>query len=146
MSQSAEALGLPLVFQFGGKSYQLAPIDHLEVIALYETYLEEQAWRALQRARKFLNAQEYEEQEDGLRRDLVTGVFSYSSKHWLQSLKNLANLKHLAWLMASYYDRDLRREDVEPWFRDAAKMKELVGLLFAGKVDPNEPAPAPRPA
>lgn len=146
MSEATEALGIPASIVLGGKTYRFAPMDTVEVVANYECYLEEQAWLALERAKKHLTAQDYKEQGDGIRRDVVTGIFGYGSPYWFQTLQCLAHQKKLLHLMATFHDRDVTMQDIEAFYKDPAVMKELARKVFGAGPSPNAPPPATAPA
>lgn len=140
MSESNEALGLPEIIQWKGKPYFLSPMDHAEVVAAYESHLEGEAWKTIERARakKWLSSQSYEDQSDGIRRDIVAGVYSYGSRTWLDSIKCLANQKQLLHLMLTHPEgqRDLPLSMVDEMYADPKKLEQILKVAFKG-ADPN---------
>jgi len=134
-----EALNNSFLLQVNGRAHKLAYPDVIEVVAAYESYLEEQAWAALARAkaRKYLDREEYERQAEGVRRDLVAGVWTYQSRCWLESIQSRPHLKKLVHLMGLFFDPEFSMEVVEDVFRNNDKLVELVQKAFRGIVDPN---------
>ena len=149
MSEAADALGMLPIVQWKGKPCFIAPMDQVEVVAAYESYLEKQAWLTIERAKakKWLSLESYEEQADGIRRDIVAGVYAYGSRAWAQSLRCLPHQKQLIYLMLTYPEgqRDLPMSVVDEMYADSQTLAELLRVAFKGS-DPNGPAPAPHDA
>lgn len=150
MSESADAVGLPAIVQWEGKPYYVSPMDHVEVVAAYESYLEDQAWQAIRRAKAkgYLSAEDYQEQADGIRRDIVSGVYSYGSKAWLDSIRCMQHQKQLLWLMLTHPEgqRDIPISLVDAMYAKPEKLADILRVAFKG-TDPNAAAPAaPAPA
>lgn len=143
MPDGADALGLPVSLEFEGKTYQFAPMDNLEVVANFETYLEQQAWAAVLRAERWLPPEKFAEQMDGVRRDAVAGVFNYGTAGWKQAVQSAYHQKHLVWLMLTQVkeQRHAEKAVVDRLFKDGAKLREL--MVKFGWTDPNAQAPPP---
>lgn len=138
---AADAMGDGFIFQFEGRTHQFAPKDNVEVVGSYECYLEEQAWRALERAARHLSPKDYQDQADGIRRDVVSGVFGYGSRYWVESVRNMGHQKRLAVLMAQFHDKQFDPAIIDRVYKDAVKVRELVAKMF--DIDPNALTPHP---
>jgi hypothetical protein len=140
MPDGADALGLPVKLEFEGRVYEFAPMDNLEVVANFETYMEEQAWRAVLRAERWLPPEKFAEQMEGVRRDAAAGVFNYGTPGWKSAIQSVYHQKHLVWVMLTQIkeQRHTEKAVVDRLFKDGDKLRELMTKF--GWTDPNAPA------
>ncbi len=107
MSEAANVLGLGFSITFKGATYRFVPMDNIETVSLYETYLEDWAFESLRRRKPKMTVQEYKDQSAGIRHDMVADAYAYGGPIWAQSLQSVRHQKHLLWLMGVKLTPDL---------------------------------------
>src|SRR4051794_18659652 len=70
------------------RAYKLAPVDLVEVAGAWETWLEDQAWEALERSAKRWTPAEYERRKDALVEKIAAGDFGVYSEASISAQKN----------------------------------------------------------
>lgn len=82
MSEFSEGGAQPQIVQYGGKVYRLAPQDTLDVVALWEGWLEEQAFAALERQAKRAKwiPPQQEAKEQALLERITAGAYGFFSQ------------------------------------------------------------------
>lgn len=118
MPQSANALALPFEFEFEGKTYKFASMRNLEVIALYECHLEDMAWKAVARSRKFVDDELFDKIVEKTQAEVAAGGYAHGTKGYQKSLQNNENLKHMIYLMGVKQDPSFDRDVVERMDKD----------------------------
>ncbi|MGH8358118.1 MAG: hypothetical protein ACRESF_11550, partial [Pseudomonas sp.] len=78
MSELRRVLAMEGSFDWEGRTYKLAALSY-EALSLWEEYLEGNALRSLERARRVLSQEAYGEYAAGIRRDLAARVYGYLS-------------------------------------------------------------------
>lgn len=120
MAQLAQALGIGPEFTFEGTVYRLKPLTPVH-LAMFETWLERQAWEALKRAAPALSAQEFEDGLARIAKDIATGVYGCGGEAFARAAGSLSGVKRLALLSL----RDNHPEADE----------ELVDRIFEKQLD-----------
>jgi hypothetical protein len=79
MGQISQLLEVEESLVHDGKTYKLAPLT-LEMQAQFEQWLEDRAWKSLERQRSGLSAQEYEVRAGKLQRDIAADLYGFFSE------------------------------------------------------------------
>lgn len=116
MGQISQALGLGSQFEFGGKTYTIAPWGY-EIQGLFERYLEAEAVKAARRMAQYLSDEEKRQLLADVNRDIASGVYTFGSD--LVSKAIFGSLQHFEQLL--YLCLRPNHPDVTP-----AVVKEIV--------------------
>jgi hypothetical protein len=145
MSESAGVLGIGFSITYQGRTWKFVPMDNLETVALYETYLEDWAFESLRRRRPKMTPQEYREQSEGVRHDMVADAYAYGGKVWAESMQSRRHQKHLLWLMGVKQCPDLTPEVIDAMWEDPG-VRDEINAKLTGVTDPNAPSAPGAPA
>lgn len=142
MSEIAATLGLPAIFTFAGKDYQIAART-FEVEGLFSVWLESQALQAIQRHREILGPAGVAMQMDGWRRDCAGHAYDWDSLECWQARGSVPGRKYLASLQLCKGGITLMeaRDLVERVWEDAEAVKILEETMERANADPNRARP-----
>lgn len=135
MSSVSEAIGKGLTVEHGGRSYDLAPVDHVDVIAGYQDHLRHRSLQEVDAARRLMGPLAGTMAMDAHHRLGVAGQFDFGSELWLDSINTQVNQKALVFLALRAKDRSVTKTLAEQIYRDCTD--QLVRLIWG------EAAPAP---
>lgn len=139
MSETANALGVPAVFEFEGAEYKVGPRS-LRVEAMLERRLQDRALREVQAMREHLRPDEYRMMLDGVRRDAASRVYSWGSESCIQFLITLEGAKELAFLQlcdSNQGDARVDRALIDRVWEDPAAFERLTAKFEEADADPN---------
>lgn len=128
-------------FDFRGTVYRFAPFDTVEVVAKFEGWILEQAWHHLRRSKDFLDRTEYQEQVEGMRRDITAGLYTWGGPIRERVLHTAAGQKQLVLYMLQAEQPNVTMPLVETIWKDLAAAERIVGLMLE-TADPNAKPPA----
>lgn len=144
MGETARALGLSSVLEFEGKKYKVGPGVRFEVQAAFEQWLEGRAKAAVNRMRRGMSPEEYQEARNQLVADIAAGTYSYGSPSSVKAISVPLGQKEMLYLILAAEKQDegceVTRELVDRIFEQA--MDEVLALLQEMNTDPNLTAPA----
>lgn len=128
MAEAMKALGAGGDFEFRGKRYYLHPFD-LDSVAMFEAWLEGQAWDSAERWRHKVSEEVYQRRLDAVARLVASQRFRYGGQVAADAAASVAGMRQILYLMLA---RDSRNEDVtealvgEMWGEAEAKLRALV--------------------
>lgn len=126
MAELAQALGVGPEFVYEGKAYRLKPLT-LVHYAMFESWLERQAWEALKRARPTLSAQEHEDALSRVTKDIASGAYGYGGDAFAKAVHSLAGMKRLALLSLRDEHPEVGEEFVDRLFEH--QLSEITRLM-----------------
>lgn len=143
MGQIAKALGLGSEFEFQGQTYRLSPWS-FKIQSEFELYLEGQAVKAVHRMRPHLSDEEYREQLDSVRRDIVRGEYTFGSESVAKAYTATPHMKYLLFLMLRDNHPDIKKDLVDQIVEE--RFEEAIAAMALANADPTTSPAAPTPA
>jgi hypothetical protein len=143
MAEAARALGIGPEVEFRGRKYRLTPWT-LEMTALFEAWLEQRAWDAVERAKGAVPEDVYQRRLDTVTRLIAAGHFAFGSAAAAEAGRSLPGMKYSTYLQLKAAGGDVTERLVEDLF--AEKQAESLAKLGAANAPADPPTPAPPPA
>lgn len=151
MAPSSAALGIPVPWEFRGRTYEVHPRD-LEMECRFTVWLESRALDAIRRhspqpgqaeGTGILTYGEYLQQMEGWRQECAAGVYDYGRAVALLALSDPLGpaYKHLAWLSLSRGDERITPDLVEQAWKEPAARDQLLLAMARANTDPNRRTP-----
>lgn len=142
MAEAAKALGLPTPFEYKGKTYLLSPAT-IEVMSMFEVWLEQQAWNRVERTKSRCDPETYRERHDAVTRFIMSGGLAAGSMEAAKAANTVEGQKYDLYLrlMAcpENKDKDISESLAsEMW---EAQMQEIMARKTAMDHVPNSEAP-----
>lgn len=139
MGEAAQATGAPRPVRYNGETYQLAPLS-IPDLGLFEVWLEDRAYRKVERQRDRLDPVTYQERIDAVTRAVGADQFAYGSEAYGEAVRSEAGARHLFYLALRLNHPDMTEElAAKIWDSDVAAN---AAKTKAQNADPNSPAPA----
>jgi hypothetical protein len=135
-----DALGAPWLCTWEGKEYTLAPPDRQDIKAQFEGWLEDNAWRDYERAKKKISGECWAEYSNGFRQQMAGKAFSWGGVCWMSAITSEPGQKRLTFLMLQAYDATATEELALKFFQ-ANYQRVLAEIQKGMGQDPNATAP-----
>ncbi len=100
MAETARVFGTPGVVEHKGVKYKQSPITN-DMWGLWEVWLEERAWRRVQRTKAKCSPQEYQERLDTIGRLVASEAFAWNGPLSVKAMDAEAGQCYLAFLALS---------------------------------------------
>lgn len=117
----SEAIGRCTTIEHGGRTYDLAPVDHVEVIAGYEDHLRLKSLGEVDAARRLMGPLAGEMAMDAHQRLGASGQFDFGSDLWVDSINSPVNQKALLFLALRAKDKVVSKAVSAQIYRDCPK-------------------------
>ena len=147
MGHMAQALAMEETIDHNGKTWKLSPIT-AEIMAMWESYLENRAWEVLQGRRGKIDPLEYQAKEDRLLGCIAAGDYSFWSEPSLRAQRRLGGPAYKYWIMIRLRAVN-NPDDITDALVDEMIEQQAEKLAFALRrmdtPDPNLPTPAANP-
>lgn len=135
MSVLAATLGLPVDFDHGGKTYKVSPVD-VEIVGLFETWLEGRALAAIQRhapdpasperaSPGRLLPGEWMAHQEVWQRDVACGMYEWESPAAISARYSTAGQKYLAFLQLARQSKGVTLQLVDAIWKDPEALQRL---------------------
>ncbi len=145
MGAYAKALGSSSEIEHKGQTYKVGPATQ-DVKAMFEAWMEKQAFDALRaaKAKGNLSDDEYREERTALLRDIGSKKLTFHSAYMAGVMATLDGQKAFCLLMIKQNHPDVSMQLVDSIFEE--KLDEIIDSIDAHMADdPNGQAPASKP-
>jgi hypothetical protein len=132
----ADQLGTPEEVSFGGRTYQLVPADHVDVVRRFERHLIRQAQRIADEMRPDASDPEEADDRDLYRRwksladdtqaRITTGYFAFGNAGYVDGSATQGGFLELVYLCLRVHSPEVTRPLVRDWFEDDDASAALV--------------------
>lgn len=139
MAEAARVFGRGGSVEHKGKRYEVAPLD-LDMLAAFEVWLEDNAWRRVERSRGRVSEAVYQERHDRVTAQIGSGVYAFDGASARRAAATTAGKKYLFYLMLSRANREVNEELACEIFEADAVAAQA--RMDAGSPGPNAEAPA----
>lgn len=140
MAEAAKAVGAPRPIRFRSKQYPLAPYS-IEMIGLFEAWMEDRAFRAAERSKASLPSDVYRERVEAVVRQIAAGELAFGSKAFVLASQSLAGIKYSVLLQlqaGSPNSPEIDEKFVDELFRE--EQDQILSVMQAvNAVDPTVP-------
>lgn len=109
--------------------YDLAPMDHVQVIADFEAHLRGRALQEVDKTRQLMGPLAGDVAMRAYLDNATAGVYDFASPFWLESIRSPAHQKAILWFCLRAKDRTVTRQLAEQIYKDCG---EQVERLFYG--------------
>jgi hypothetical protein len=122
----ADALAVPLTVEFNGHTWKFASPLNLEVMALFERYLQDRAWETALAAPPAARSAVLE----STGRDIAMGQYDYYSEAFNKALHSEKHTRHLCKIMINVADPKFEHTAEEFEKLLAARGKQVIAWLI----------------
>ncbi|MGE3804152.1 MAG: hypothetical protein AB7K24_05720 [Gemmataceae bacterium] len=143
MGDAARALSKGPTIEMDGRSYTLTPFN-LDMIAMFEAWLEDQAYARVERCRGQIPDDEYQRRLRTVTELVGSMAFSFGSEAYSKAMESLPGKKQMLWLMLTANDRTITRAQIDSLFADNLELAlgKLQAAIHAPKAA-GEASPSP---
>jgi hypothetical protein len=143
MGEAAKALGKAATIVIDGQTLELTPFN-LDMIAMFEVWLEDQAYARVERARGQVHDDEYQRRLRTVTELIGAMAFSFGGEAFSKALDSLPGKKQMLWLMLTAKNPQVTRAQVERLFADNLELalSKLRAAQHAPKAG-GEASPSP---
>jgi hypothetical protein len=139
MADTMPAAGVGPSIKFRGKTYTLHPWTP-ELTALFEVWLQEQAWDAVERFKPGLSEEAYQRRLDTVAKLIGSRQFAFGSEACRLASTSLPGQKYSIYLQLRACDPEVTERLVEDIW--AEKQQEIIAKLEAEKTPTDPPSAA----
>lgn len=139
MGEAAQAGGKGPSLEHQGKQYAIAPFD-LDMIQMFELWLEERAWAAVERLKHRITEGQYEKRLAVVARQIASLEYSYGSEAYASASQSVEGQKFITFLMLSKLNRGMTQSLAGEIWQQHFLM--LQAKMKAMNSDPNTESPA----
>jgi hypothetical protein len=143
MGEAAQALGKASTIVIDGQALELTPFN-LDMVAMFEAWLEDQAYARVERCRGQVPEDEYQRRLRTVTELIGSLAFSFGSEAFSQAMEALPGKKHMLWLMLTAKNPQVTRAQIETLF--AGNLELALSKLRAAQhfpKDGGEGSPSP---
>ncbi len=133
-------LGIPVPFEYNGKTYQIGPWSFL-IEGMFAAWVERRAVLRLDASRGSIGEDEYRIQRRELRQDIDKGMYEWGSDIVASAWQNPEGSRHIVYLTLHAIDPSVTPHFVQEMSRNKAVWKDLWGNILLPLNFPPEPAP-----
>jgi hypothetical protein len=146
MSEAAKSIGIGPSITFKGKSYSLKPWT-LEMTCLFESFLEQRAWDAVERQRGTCTETQFQERLNSVPAMIASGKFSEGSQAYADAAVSLPGMKFGVFLQLKAENPEVSEKLVQEMFSEIgeelwAKVTEANKDPFVGPAAGETPRPS----
>ena len=138
MSEQAKALGKGQIFDFKGVRYTLTPFNN-DMMAMFSTWLEDQAWRRVERTRDKVPADAYAERHAAVSKLVAENAFAFGGEIAARASQTLDGQKYILFLMLCPENKDASERLASDMMDQV--YAEVSARMTEANADPNSPTP-----
>ncbi len=137
MGDLAKSLALPSEFEFKGAKYTLRPLNFY-MLGKYASWLEQGAWGAADRAKRYLDSDSYKSLIRAIGSDIACRLYEPGGPYFLKSESTTQGQVKLLELMTEHnaVNENWSPEVVVDIWLDPEKREEVTGKMEALNTDP----------
>jgi hypothetical protein len=143
MGEAAQALGVGHSIVFEGKTYTISPFN-MDMAAMFEVWLEDEAYRKVEIRKPFLAPDEYERRHKQVGELVASMAFSFGSEGFQKAMESLPGKKQMFLYMLMPNHPDISKEFVDRMFNQ--NLNEIIARLMAMNTSPKDEAPEESPS
>lgn len=144
MAEAAKALATGQIIEFGGLIYRLKPFD-LDMASMFEVWLENEAWKAVERHRGRIPDEVYQGRLDAVSRLVAAQAFAYGGELAARSALTMKGQSYVLFLMLlGGGNEDVSERLAHDMMQQA--YAEIQARMREANYDPNSPSPKTEPA
>lgn len=136
MPSVAEAIGKCLSIEHKDKAYELAPVDHVAVIADYQDHLRLRSLQEVDAARRLMGPMAGELAMKAHVEIGTAGQFDFGSELWLDSIKTPVNQKAILYVSLKAKDRSVTKALADEIYR--SQPEQVIRLVYGDSSGPDE--------
>jgi|ERR1700721_2032637 len=140
MAEAAKALGMGGSITYKDKKYLLAPFN-VDMIGMFEVWLEEQAWEKVERTKGRCSPDIYQDRMDSVTKQVTGQQFSYGSPIAAAAAMSIPGQKYILFLMMKFCPENegVTEKLAHDIFEE--KKTEALARMQSASFDPNSEAP-----